>query len=146
MKTFVACEKDVVKKWYVVDAKDQVIGRLATQIAMILRGKTKPIFTPHCDTGDFIVVVNAEQALFTGKKLDKKVYYRHSGYMGGIKAETARQTFQGKPEEVLRQAVWGMLPKNSLGRRLLKKLKIYAGGEHPHQAQKPEPLALQSNS
>jgi large subunit ribosomal protein L13 len=146
MKTFVACEKDVVKKWYVVDAKDQVIGRLATQIAMVLRGKTKPIFTPHCDTGDFVVVVNADQALLTGKKLDKKIYYHHSGYMGGIKAETARQTFQGKPEEVLRKAVWGMLPKNSLGRRLLKKLKIYAGGEHPHQAQKPEPLTLQSNS
>jgi large subunit ribosomal protein L13 len=146
MKTFVAREQDVVKKWYVVDAKDQVIGRLATQIAMVLRGKTKPIFTPHCDTGDFVVVVNAEQALFTGRKLDKKVYYRHSGYMGGIKANTARQTFQGKPEEVLRQAVWGMLPKNSLGRRLLKKLKIYAGGEHPHQAQKPEPLTMQSNS
>lgn len=146
MKTFVAREQDVVKKWYVVDAKDQIIGRMATQIAMVLRGKTKPIFTPHCDTGDFVVVVNAEQALFTGSKLDKKVYYRHSGYMGGIKANTARQTFQGKPEEVLREAVRGMLPKNSLGRRLLKKLKIYAGGEHPHQAQKPEPLTLQSNS
>jgi large subunit ribosomal protein L13 len=146
MKTYIACEKDVVKKWYVVDAKDQVIGRLATQIAMVLRGKTKPIFTPHCDTGDFVVVVNAEQARLTGSKLDKKVYYRHSGYMGGIKAETARQTFEGKPEEVLRKAVWGMLPKNSLGRRLLKKLKIYVGGEHPHQAQKPEPLTLQSNS
>jgi large subunit ribosomal protein L13 len=146
MKTFIARECDVVKKWYVVDAKDQVVGRLATQIAMVLRGKTKPIFTPHCDTGDFVVVVNAEQALLTGGKLDKKVYYRHSGYMGGIKSMTARQTFQGKPEEVLRQAVWGMLPKNSLGRRLLKKLKIYAGSEHPHQAQKPEPLTLQSNS
>jgi large subunit ribosomal protein L13 len=130
----------------VVDAKDQVIGRLATQIAMILRGKTKPIFTPHCDTGDFVVVVNAGQALLTGRKMDNKVYYRHSGYMGGIKAQTARQTFQGKPEEVLRQAVWGMLPKNSLGRRLLKKLKVYAGGEHPHQAQQPEPLTLQTNS
>jgi large subunit ribosomal protein L13 len=146
MKTFIAREQDVIKKWYVVDAKDQIIGRLATQIAMVLRGKTKPIFTPHCDTGDFVVVVNAEQALLTGGKLDKKVYYRHSGYMGGIKAETARQTFQGKPEAVLREAVRGMLPKNSLGRRLLKKLKIYAGSEHPHQAQKPEPLALQSNS
>ena len=146
MKTFVAREQDVVKKWYVVDAKDQIIGRLATQIAMVLRGKTKPIFTPHCDTGDFVVVVNADQALLTGKKLDDKIYYRHSGYMGGIKSNTARQTFQGKPEAVLREAVRGMLPKNSLGRRLLKKLKIYTGGEHPHQAQKPEPLALQSNS
>jgi large subunit ribosomal protein L13 len=146
MKTFVAREKDVVKKWYVVDAKDQIIGRLATRIAMILRGKTKPIFTPHCDTGDFVVVVNADQALFTGRKLDKKVYYRHSGYMGGITATTAREAMQGKPEDVLRQAVWGMLPKNSLGRRLLKKLKVYSGGEHPHQAQQPEPLVLQSNS
>ena len=146
MKTFIAHEKDVVKKWYVVDAKDQIIGRLATQLAMVLRGKTKPIFTPHCDTGDFVVVINADLALFTGKKLDKKIYYRHSGYIGGIKSNTARQAFQGKPEDVLRQAVWGMLPKNSLGRRLLKKLKIYTGGEHPHQAQKPEPLTLQSNS
>jgi large subunit ribosomal protein L13 len=146
MKTFVAREKDVVKKWYVVDAKDQVIGRMATKIAMILRGKTKPIFTPHCDTGDFVVVVNAEQALLTGNKLDNKVYYHHSGYMGGIKARTARQTLQGKPEAVLREAVRGMLPKNSLGRRLLKKLKIYTGGEHPHQAQKPEPLTMQTNS
>jgi large subunit ribosomal protein L13 len=146
MKTFVAREQDVIKKWYVVDAKDQIIGRLATQIAMVLRGKTKPIFTPHCDTGDFVVVVNAKQARLTGNKLDDKTYYRHSGYMGGIKSNTARQTFQGKPEAVLREAVRGMLPKNSLGRRLLKKLKIYTGGEHPHQAQKPEPLALQSNS
>jgi large subunit ribosomal protein L13 len=146
MKTFVAREQDVIKKWYVVDAKDQIIGRLATQIAMVLRGKTKPIFTPHCDTGDFVVVVNAEQARLTGNKLDDKTYYRHSGYMGGIKSNTARQTFQGKPEAVLREAVRGMLPKNSLGRRLLKKLKIYTGGEHPHQAQKPEPMALQSNS
>ncbi|AEB08033.1 50S ribosomal protein L13 [Desulfobacca acetoxidans] len=145
MKTFVACEKDIDKKWYVVDAKDQVIGRLATQIAMILRGKTKPIFTPHCDTGDFVIVVNAEQALFTGKKLDKKIYYRHSGYIGGLKSTTARLMFQAKPTEVLRQAVRGMLPKNSLGRRLLKKLKIYTGGEHPHQAQKPEILALKTN-
>ncbi|HAY20677.1 MAG TPA: 50S ribosomal protein L13 [Desulfobacterales bacterium] len=145
MKTFVACEKDIDKKWYVVDAKDQVIGRLATQIAMILRGKTKPIFTPHCDTGDFVIVVNAEQALLTGKKLDKKIYYRHSGYIGGLKSTTARLMFQAKPTEVLRQAVRGMLPKNSLGRRLLKKLKIYTGGEHPHQAQKPEILALKTN-
>lgn len=142
MKTFTAREQDVVKKWYVVDAKDQVVGRLATRIAMVLRGKTKPIFTPHCDTGDFVVVVNADQALLTGRKLDQKIYYRHSGYMGGVKATTARQTFQDKPEEVLRQAVWGMLPKNSLGRRLLKKLKIYSGAEHPHQAQQPEPLSL----
>lgn len=141
MKTFVAREKEVVKKWHVVDASDQIVGRLASRIAMLLRGKTKPIFTPHCDTGDFVVVVNAGKAIFTGRKLDQKIYYRHSGYMGGTKAITARQAMQTKPEEVLRSAVWGMLPKNSLGRRLLKKLKVYAGAEHPHQAQKPEPLA-----
>lgn len=140
MKTFVAREKDVVKQWHLVDATDQVIGRLASRIATLLRGKTKPIFTPHCDTGDFVVVVNADKAVFTGRKLDNKIYYRHSGYMGGIKATTARQAMQTKPEEVLRRAVGGMLPKNSLGRRLLKKLKVYAGAEHPHQAQKPEPL------
>ena len=141
MKTFVAREKDVVKQWHLVDATDQIVGRLASRIAMLLRGKTKPIFTPHCDTGDFVVVVNADKAVFTGRKLDKKIYYRHSGYMGGTKAASARQLMQSKPEEVLRKAVWGMLPKNSLGRRLLKKLKVYAGPEHPHQAQKPEPLA-----
>ncbi len=141
MKTFVAREKEVVKHWHLIDATDQIVGRLASRIAMLLRGKTKPIFTPHCDTGDFVVVVNAGKAVFTGRKLDKKVYYRHSGYMGGTKATTARQAMQTKPEEVLRHAVWGMLPKNSLGRRLLKKLKVYAGPEHPHQAQKPEPLA-----
>jgi len=141
MKTFVAREKDVAKQWHLVDATDQIVGRLASRIAMLLRGKTKPIFTPHCDTGDFVVVVNADKAVFTGRKLDQKIYYRHSGYMGGTKAATARQLMQSKPEEVLRKAVWGMLPKNSLGRRLLKKLKVYAGPEHPHQAQQPEPLA-----
>ncbi len=144
MQTFMAREQDILKKWHVVDARGQIVGRLASQIAMILRGKTKAVFTPHADTGDFVVVVNAAEARFTGKKLDDKVYYRHSGYMGGLKATTARQMFKVKPEDVLRQAVRGMLPKNSLGRRLLKKLKIYAGGEHPHQAQKPEPLAIKT--
>jgi large subunit ribosomal protein L13 len=142
MKTFVVRESEVLKKWYLVDAQGLTLGRMATQIAMILWGKTKPIFTPHADAGDFVVVVNAEQVRLTGKKLDNKVYYRHSGYMGGIKSITARKLFQTKPEEVLRSAVRGMLPKNSLGRRLLKKLKIYAGTEHPHQAQQPEPLQL----
>jgi large subunit ribosomal protein L13 len=146
MKTFVAKEAAVEKKWHLVDARGQIVGRLATQIAMCLRGKTKPIFTPHADAGDFVIVVNAAEARFTGKKLDDKVYYRHTGYIGGIKAVTARQLFKTKPEEVLRNAVRGMLPKNSLGRRLLKKLKIYAGGEHPHQAQMPQPLALTTQS
>lgn len=146
MKTFIAREQDILKKWHLVDARGQIVGRLASQIAMILRGKTKPQFTPHCDTGDFVVVVNADQVVFTGKKLDKKIYYRHSGYMGGLKSTTAKKLLQTKPEEVLRQAVWGMLPKNRLGRRLLKKLKIYAGPEHPHQAQQPEPLALQTRA
>ncbi len=123
MKTFVAREQDVVKKWYVVDAKDQIIGRLATQIAMVLRGKTKPIFTPHCDTGDFVVVVNADQALFTGKKLDDKIYYRHSGYMGGIKSNTARQTFQGKPEAVLRAGGAGYVAQEQFGETVAEKVK-----------------------
>lgn len=144
MQTFMAREQDVPRKWHVVDARGQIVGRLATQIAMILRGKTKPVYTPHADAGDFVVVVNAAEARFTGKKLDDKVYYRHSGYMGGLKATTARQMFKAKPEEILRTAVRGMLPKNSLGRRMLRKLKIYAGGEHPHQAQKPEPLDLKT--
>jgi len=144
MQTFMAREKDVPRKWLVVDARGQIVGRLASQIAMILRGKTKPIYTPHADAGDFVVVVNAAEVRFTGKKLDDKMYYRHSGYMGGLKTTTARQMFKAKPEEVLRTAVRGMLPKNSLGRRMLRKLKIYAGGEHPHQAQKPEILDIQT--
>ncbi len=118
-----------------VDAQDKVLGRLASRIAMVLRGKTKPTFTPHIDTGDFVVVVNAAQVQLTGRKLDNKMYYRHSGFPGGIKEISARKLLQKKPEEVLRHAVRGMLPKNSLGRQLLKKLKIYAGGEHPHEAQ-----------
>lgn len=146
MKTFVAREQDIQKKWHLVDAQGQIVGRLASQIARILRGKTKPQFTPHCDTGDFVVVVNAAKVVFTGKKLDKKIYYRHSGYMGGLKAITAKQLLQKKPEEVLRHAVWGMLPKNRLGRRLLKKLKIYAGPDHPHQAQQPEPLLIKTSA
>jgi len=142
MKTYVGREAEVQKKWYLVDGKGQVLGRLASQIAMILRGKTKPIFTPCADVGDFVVVVNAEQVRLTGRKLDNKVYYRHSGYIGGIKSITARKLLDKKPDEVLRTAVRGMLPKNSLGRRLLKKLKIYAGDKHPHQSQQPEALTL----
>jgi len=138
MKTFMAKEKDVQKKWYVVDATNKVLGRLASQIAIKLRGKDKPIFTPHVDTGDFVIVVNAEKVRLTGKKWENKYYYRHSGYMGGLKQMTAKELLEKKPEELIRHAVKGMLPKNRLGRRLLKKLKIYAGPNHPHEAQKPE--------
>jgi len=133
---------EVERKWYVVDASDKVLGRLATRIASYLRGKHKPRFTPNVDTGDFIVVVNAEKIRLTGRKLDQKVYYHHTGYPGGIKAETARKRLQRKPEEIIRSAVWGMLPKNRLGRAMLKKLKVYRGPEHPHQAQKPEVINL----
>ena len=142
MKTFIAKEHEVEKKWYLVDAENRILGRLATQIAMRLRGKHKPIFTPHADTGDFIVVVNAEKVAMTGSKWDNKIYYRHTGYMGGLKQITARKLLEKKPEEILRMAVKRMLPKNSLGRRQLKKLKIYAGPEHPHQAQSPERLEI----
>lgn len=130
-----AKEQEVDKKWYLVNAEDRVLGRLASQIAVRLRGKHKPIFTPHADTGDFVVVVNAEKVKLTGNKWDQKIYYRHSGYLGGLKQISAKKLLEKKPEEILRFAVQRMLPKNSLGRRQLKKLKIYAGPEHPHQAQ-----------
>ncbi len=142
MKTFVAKEREVDRKWYLVDAEDKILGRLATQIATRLRGKHKPEFTPHADTGDFIVVVNAEKVALSGKKWDKKVYYRHSGYIGGLKEITARKLLEKKPEDVLRFAVRGMLPKNSLGRRQLKKLKIYVGPDNPHEAQQLEALEI----
>lgn len=140
MKSYMAKTGEVTRQWYVVDAQGKVLGRLASRVAMVLRGKNKPNFTPHADAGDFVVVLNAAQVVLTGRKLDQKFYYRHSGYMGGLKSATARQLLDKKPEEVLRRAVRGMLPKTSLGRHLLKKLKIYAGGEHPHQAQLPVSL------
>ncbi len=133
---------EVERKWYVVDASGKVLGRMASQIATYLRGKHKPQFTPNVDTGDFIVVINAEKVRLTGKKLDQKVYYHHTGYPGGLKAETARIRLQRKPEQVIIDAVKGMLPKNRLGRKMLKKLKVYSGSEHPHQAQKPEILNI----
>jgi len=142
MKTYVAKEQEISKKWYLVDAKDRVLGRLATQIAMRLRGKHKPIFTPHADTGDFIVVINANKVMLTGRKWDKKIYYRHTGYIGGLKEISAKKLLEKKPEDILRFAVRGMLPKNSLGRRQLKKLKIYSGSEHPHEAQQLEKLEI----
>ncbi|MCF8082559.1 MAG: 50S ribosomal protein L13 [Deltaproteobacteria bacterium] len=142
MKTFVAKEQDVDKRWYVVDAQDKVLGRLATQIAMRLRGKHKPIFTPHADTGDFVVVVNADKVVMTGRKWREKVYSRHTGYIGGLKQISAGKLLEKKPTEVLIHAVRGMLPKNSLGRRQLKKLKVYAGPNHPHEAQQVEALEI----
>jgi large subunit ribosomal protein L13 len=142
MKTFVAKEAELQKKWYLVDAKDKILGRLATQIATRLRGKHKPIFTPHADTGDFIIVVNAEKVSMTGNKWDKKIYYHHTGYTGGLKQISARKLREKRPEDIIRFAVRRMLPKNSLGRRQLKKLKIYSGPDHPHQAQQPETLEL----
>lgn len=142
MKTFVAKEKEVDKKWHLVDAENKILGRMATQIAVRLRGKHKPIFTPHADTGDFVVVINAEKIALTGRKWDQKIYYHHSGYPGGLKQITAKKLLEKKPEELVRLAVKRMLPKNSLGRRQLKKLKIYAGSEHPHEAQNPQIMEI----
>jgi large subunit ribosomal protein L13 len=142
MKTYHAKKEEVIRDWYLVDAEDKVLGRLACEIAHRLRGKHKPIYAPYMDTGDFVIVVNAGKISLTGKKLTDKVYYHHSGYPGGIKAITAGKLLKEKPEEVLRTAVKGMLPKNTLGRAMLKKLKIYAGGDHPHEAQCPRILDL----
>jgi len=142
MKTQFAKKGEVEKKWYIVDASGAVLGRLAVKIADRLRGKNKPIFTPNCDTGDFVIVVNAEKVKLTGKKLDNKIYYSHSGYPGGLKTETARERLSKKPEKILTDAVWGMLPKGKLGRAIIKKLKVYRGSEHPHKAQKPETLSV----
>ena len=142
MKTYYAKQEDVARDWYLVDAQDKVLGRLASGIAHRLRGKHKAIYTPYMDAGDFVIVVNAEKICLTGKKLTDKVYYHHSGYPGGLKAMTAGKMLREKPEELLRTAVKGMLPKNTLGRAMLKKLKIYAGGDHPHEAQCPRVLDL----
>ncbi len=142
MKTYTAKPGEIERRWYVVDAEGQTLGRLATRIADTLRGKGKPQYTPHVDTGDFVVVVNAEKIGVTGKKLDDKIYYRHSGYPGGLKQRTLREQLDRRPTEVLRVAVKGMLPKNKLAARQLTKLKIYAGPEHPHTAQAPEPLEV----
>jgi len=134
---------DVQRRWHLVDAEDQVLGRLATRIATILRGKHRPAFTPHVDTGDFVIVVNAEKVRLTGRKLEQKVYHRHTGYTGHVRSVTAGKLLEGPhADRVVREAVRGMLPKNSLGRQMLRKLKVYAGPEHPHQAQQPEVLSL----
>jgi large subunit ribosomal protein L13 len=142
MKTWNAKPGAVERHWYVVDAEGQTLGRLATQIADTLRGKRKPEYTPHVDTGDFVVVVNAEKISVTGQKLDQKLYHRHSGYPGGLRSRTLREQLDRRPTEVIRKAVKGMLPRNRLGRAQLGKLKVYAGPEHPHQAQSPQPLEV----
>nr|WP_290667282.1 50S ribosomal protein L13 [Ardenticatena sp.] len=142
MKTISIKPEEVQREWWVVDAEGKTLGRLATQIATILRGKHKPYYTPHVDCGDYVIVINAEKVAVTGKKLDQKIYYRHSGYPGGLKQRTLREQLQRHPELVIEKAVKGMLPKNRLGRKMFKKLKVYAGPEHPHQAQQPKPLEL----
>ena len=140
MKTYSPKAGEVQRNWYVIDAQDKILGRMAAEIARRLRGKHKPEFAPHVDTGDFIVVVNAKKVKVTGQKLEKKKYYRHTGYPGGLKETTLARMMESKPEEVIRHAVKGMLPKNRLGRAMLKKLKVYAGPDHPHQAQQPQAL------
>ena len=142
MKTYSAKAEDIEKKWYVVDAQGQTLGRLASKVASILRGKHKPIYTPHVDCGDYVIIINAEKIHTTGRKLEQKKYYRHSGYPGGLKEVTLRDQLNKFPERVIEAAVRGMLPKNRLGRKMFKKLKVYAGPNHPHAAQKPEPLEL----
>ena len=142
MKTYDARKEDVVRNWYLIDAQGHVLGRLASEIARRLRGKHKPIYTPYVDTGDFIIIVNAGQVSLTGKKMSDKVYYHHSGYPGGLKKTHTGKLLKDNPEKVLLHAVRGMLPKNSLGRKMLKKLKIYSGNDHPHEAQCPEVIKI----
>ena len=142
MKTFMASPATIDRKWYVLDATGMTLGRLASEIAKVLRGKNKAIFTPHIDTGDYVIVINAEKIAVTGKKLDQKIYYHHSDYVGGMKETTLREKLAKKPESVIELAVKGMLPKGPLGRQMLKKLHVYAGAEHKHEAQKPESLTF----
>ncbi|MCI5731602.1 MAG: 50S ribosomal protein L13 [Eubacterium sp.] len=142
MKSFMASPSTVERKWYVVDAEGKTLGRLASEVANVLRGKNKPIYTPHIDTGDYVIVVNAEKVKVTGKKLEQKIYYHHSEYVGGMKEATLKEMMQKKPEFVITHAVKGMLPKGPLGRQMLKKLHVYAGPEHNHAAQKPETLDI----
>ncbi len=146
MKSFMASPSTIEKKWYVVDATGHTLGRLASEIASVLRGKNKPIFTPHIDTGDYVIVINAEKVKVTGKKLDQKIYYHHSGYVGGMKETTLKEMLQKKPAYVMEHAVKGMLPKGPLGRQMLKKLHVYVGPEHKHAAQKPEVLEIKERA
>ena len=141
-RTYVTKPEDIQRKWYVVDAKGQTLGRLASEVAQVVRGKHKPIYTPAADVGDYVIVVNAEKVHVTGRKLDQKKYYRHSGYPGGLKEISLRRMLEERPTRVIELAVRGMLPKNRLGRKMIKKLKVYAGADHPHEAQQPEPLEL----
>ncbi len=143
MKTWNAKPNELEKRWYVVDAEGETLGRLATRVADALRGKRKPVYTPHVDTGDFVVVVNAEKIRVTGRKLEQKRYWRHSGYPGGIKSRTLAEMLERRPEEVIRKAVKGMLPRNRLARKQLTKLKVYAGPDHPHAAQQPKPMEIE---
>jgi len=142
VKTYTVRAEDIERGWFLVNAEGKTLGRLASEIAKVLRGKHKPIYTPHLDCGDYVIVINADKVQVTGRKLDQKMYYRHSGYPGGIKSISLRNQLQKHPERVLEAAVRGMLPKNRLGRKMLKKLKVYAGDSHPHQAQQPEALEL----
>lgn len=142
--TYIAKSADIERKWYVVDATDKTLGRLATEIATVLRGKNKPIYTPHVDTGDYVIVVNAEKVKVTGKKLDQKLYTHHTGYIGGLKQVTLKRMLETKPEQVIAHAVKGMLPKNNLGREIFRKLHVYAGPDHKHAAQKPEVLEIKA--
>jgi large subunit ribosomal protein L13 len=143
MRTYSAKAPEIERQWYVVDAEGQTLGRLATRIADTLRGKRKSVYTPHVDTGDFVIVVNAEKIAVTGAKLDQKRYYRHSGYPGGLRSRTLREQLERRPTEVIRTAVKGMLPRNRLARRQITKLKVYAGPAHPHEAQNPKPLPME---
>ena len=138
MKSYMAKPEEMERKWYVIDAEDKVLGRLATEVATILTGKHKPIYTPHVDTGDFVIVINADKVKLTGKKLEQKKYYYHTGYPGGLKAVPYKQMMEKNPEKAIELAVKGMMPKNRLGRQMYKKLKVYSGPEHNHEAQKPE--------
>jgi large subunit ribosomal protein L13 len=142
MKTYSVKAGEIERRWYVVDAKDKILGRMASDIARVLRGKHKPIYSPHLDTGDFVVVINADKVALTGKKAEQKEYFRHSGYMGGERFIPFRRMLETHPERVVELAVKGMLPKNALGRQMFEKLRVYAGPEHPHQAQRPEPFTF----
>ena len=144
MKTLLPKANQIERTWHLVDAQGKVLGRLATQVVRLLRGKHKPIYTPHLDTGDFVVIINAEKIVLTGKKLKDKVYYRHSGYPGGIKSTTPARVLKEKPERVLEEAIRGMLPKTKMGDALFRKVKVYAGGTHPHAAQRPQPFAVEA--
>ena len=142
MGTYSAKKEDIVRKWFIVDANGKTLGRLASTVATVLKGKTKPIYTTHVDTGDFVIVVNADKVHLTGKKLEQKVYYRHSGYPGGLKSVTAGKLMKTRPENVIKMAVEGMLPKTQLGKQMLTKLKVYAGEKHPHSAQQPAEMKV----